>query len=61
MCLAKVYLNHDESQVFTESVVNFTQDGDELTFHSIFDGAKTIKGTVESIDFSDSVINVITK
>ena len=36
MCLARVYLDHNENDPFAQSVTEFAQNGDELTFTTIF-------------------------
>lgn len=61
MCLAKVYVDHNENEAFAQSVTNFEQKGDELTFITIFGEQKTVVGNIESIDFTESIINVATK
>ena len=61
MCLAKVYLDHDESTVFAQSVTGIEQKGNKITFMTIFGDRKTVTGEIESIDFTESVINVATK
>lgn len=61
MCLAKVYLNHDDNDTFAESVTNLSQKGDTLTITTLFGEEKTVSGEIESIDFTDSVINIETK
>lgn len=61
MCLAKVYVDHNENEAFAQSVTNFEQNGNELTFVTIFGEQKTVVGNIESIDFTESVINVATK
>lgn len=61
MCLAKVYVDHNENEAFAQSVTNFEQKGDQLTFITIFGEEKTVTGNIESIDFTDSIINVATK
>ena len=60
MCLAKVYVyNNDE--MFAQSVTNFRKDGNDITFFTIFGEEKTVAGDIVSIDFTDSVINVVSK
>lgn len=61
MCLAKVYLNHDESNTFADSVTNLCQNGETLKITTIFGEEKVVAGEIESIDFTDSVINIATK
>ncbi len=58
MCLAKVIVDQND---FAQSVTNFRQDGDELTFVTIFGEEKTVNGTIDTIDFTESVINVTSK
>lgn len=61
MCLAKVYVDHNENEIFAQSVTNFEQKGNDLTFITIFGDKKTISGEIESIDFTESIINVASK
>jgi predicted RNA-binding protein len=61
MCLAKVYLNHDASNTFVDSVTNLCQKGDTLKITTLFGEEKVVTGEIESIDFTDSVINIATK
>lgn len=61
MCLAKVYLNHDESDVFAQSVTKLSQTGSELRITTLFGEEKKVTGEIESIDFTDSIINIATK
>ena len=58
MCLAKVIVDQND---FAQSVTNFRQDGNELTFVTIFGEEKTVNGTIDTIDFTESVINVTSK
>ncbi|MGI5873246.1 MAG: CooT family nickel-binding protein [Bacillota bacterium] len=58
MCLAKVFVDQND---FAQSVTNFRQNGDELTFITLFGEEKTVTGEVESIDFTESIINVTSK
>ena len=58
MCLAKVFVDQND---FAQSVTNFRQNGDELTFITLFGEEKTATGEVESIDFTESIINVTSK
>ena len=58
MCLAKVIVDQND---FAQSVTNFRQDGDELTFVTILGEEKTVNGTIDTIDFTESVINVTSK
>lgn len=61
MCLAKVYLNHDAGSTFADSVTNLSQKGDTLKITTLFGEEKMVTGEIESIDFTDSVINIATK
>ena len=61
MCLARVYLDHNENDPFAQSVTEFAQNGDELTFTTIFGEQKKVAGTIENIDFTESIINVAKK
>ena len=58
MCLAKVIVDQSD---FAQSVTNFRQEGDELTFVTIFGEEKTVNGTIDTIDFTESIINVTSK
>jgi predicted RNA-binding protein len=61
MCLAKVYLDHDDANTYADSVTSLSQKGDHLTITTLFGEEKTITGEIESIDFTDSIINIATK
>lgn len=60
MCLATVFVDKDEES-FAKSVTNYSQSGSILTFTTIFGEQKEIEGTIDYIDFTDSMIHVLTK
>ena len=60
MCLAKVFIDNGD-EIFAQGVTNYKKDGEEITFVTIFGEEKTVAGDIVSIDFTDSVINVVSK
>ena len=58
MCLAKVYLNGDESTPAVQSVTSLQQGAEGITVTTLFNEVLTFEGKLTSIDFTDSVIKI---